>query len=149
MKTAYLSLSAASDYFATRLNTQAWDSASDENAENALIMATEAIDCLNFYGKKAVESQDHQFPRYGDTLVPQDIQEACADIAIRLLDGVDPELEMENLTMTSQGYANVKSTYDRSTPPEHIVAGILSITAWRKIKPYLLDSRSVTINRVS
>lgn len=149
MLTAYISVSAATDYFSQKLNTEAWDNADQADCEKALFMATDAIDRLNFVSQKTDETQEHQFPRNGDTVVPQDIQEACAELAIRLLDGVDPELEFENLTMVSQGYANVRSTYDRTNPPEHIVAGIPSVTAWRKIKPYLRDFRGVAINRVS
>lgn len=146
---AYISISAATDYFANRLNTDPWDDASEIDAEKALNMATDAIDRLNFLGEKTDSSQENQFPRSGDVTVPTDIQEACAEIALRLLDGVDPELEFENLTMVSQGYANVRSTYDRSSPLEHIVAGIPSITAWRKIKPYLRDARGIGVNRVN
>jgi len=147
--TPYLSVSAATDYFANRLNTDAWDDADEVDCEKALYMATDAIDRLNFLGEKADPDQENQFPRSGDTVVPQDIQDACAELALRLLDGVDPELEFENLAMVSQGYANVRSTYDRTTPPEHIVAGIPSVTAWRKIKPYLRDSRGIGLNRVN
>lgn len=146
---AYISISAASDYFANRLNTDAWDDADEADCEKALLMATDAIDRLNFLGEKADSAQENQFPRLGDSTVPQDIQEACAELAMRFLDGVDPELEFENLTMVSQGYANIRSTYDRTNPSEHIVAGIPSITAWRKIKPYLRDVRDVSLNRVN
>ena len=145
----YISVSAATDYFSNRLNTDAWDGADPADCEKALNMATDAIDRLNFLGQKADDTQVLQFPRLGDTIIPQDIQEACAELALRLLDGVDPELEFENLTMVSQGYANIRSTYDRTNPPEHIVAGIPSVTAWRKIKPYLRDTRGVGVNRVS
>ena len=147
--TPYISESAATAYFANRLNTDAWDDAEDEDCEKALLMATDAIDRLNFLGEKASSVQENQFPRLGDTTVPVDIQEACAEIAMRLLDGVDPELEFENLAMVSQGYANVRSTYDRTNPPEHIVAGIPSVTAWRKIKPYIRDPRGLGLNRVN
>src|SRR3972149_1118119 len=90
--TAYLSESAASDYFANRLNTGAWDDADPADQLKALLMATDAIDRLNFLSEKADDTQEHQFPRLGDIVVPQDIQEACAELALRLLDGVDPEL---------------------------------------------------------
>jgi hypothetical protein len=145
----YIDVSAAGSYFADRLNTEAWDNADPADQYKALKMATDAIDRLNFLGEKTDDTQVNQFPRSGDTEMPQDIEEACADLAIRLLDGVDPELEFENLTMVSQGYANVRSTYDRTNPPEHIVAGIPSVTAWRKLKPYLRDVRGVGLNRVS
>jgi len=146
---AYISVSAATDYFSHRLNTDAWDSAGQIDCEKALDMATDAIDRLNYLGEKTDPDQENQFPRSGDVLVPLEIQEACAELAMRLLDGVDPELEFENLTMVSQGYANVRSTYDRTNPSEHIVAGIPCVTTWRKIKPYLRDARGVGINRVS
>ena len=146
---SYISLSAASDYLGHKLNVEAWDISDDTNRQKALDMATNAIDRLNFLGEKADDTQELQFPRLGDTIVPVDIQEACADLAVRLLDGVDPELEFENLTMVSQGYANVRSTYDRTNPPEHIVAGIPCIEAWRKIKPYIRDTRGVGLTRVS
>ena len=112
-------------------------------------MATEAIDRLNYLGEKTDSSQANQFPRDADTVVPDDIKIACAEIAIMLLDGFDVELELEQLKMVSQGYANVRSTYDRTTPPPHIVAGIASSVAWRYIKPYLRDVNSFLINRVS
>jgi len=145
----YISVSAATDYFSRRLNTEAWDNAIGSDCEKAIAMATDAIDRLNFVGSKTDSAQLNQFPRQGDLVVPQDIQEACAELAMRFLDGIDPDLEFDNLTMVSQGYANVRSTYDRTNPPEHVVAGIPSITAWRKIKPYLLNPREVTLNRVS
>lgn len=149
MTTPYISISSAVDYFSERLNTEAWDNASEADQIKAINMATDAINKLNFVGDMTDSNQENQFPRGGDTEVPQDVQEACAELAMRLLDGVDPELEFENLGMVSQGYSNVRSTYDRTIPMEHVVAGIVSITAWRKLKPYLRDSRSIELHRVS
>ena len=145
----YCTIAYATTYFTTRLNTNPWDEASTSDRTAALTMATEAIDRLNFLGSKASDSQELQFPRGDDTTVPTDIQKACAEIALALLDGVDPELEMEGLTVVSQGYSNVRSTFDRTRVPEHIVAGIPSITAWRYIKPFLRDIQNVDVMRVS
>lgn len=145
----YMTVAEADIYLATQLNTEAWTATLPADKAKALTMATNAMDRLNYLGEKTSSSQVNQFPRDADTVVPEEIMEACADIAQRLADGVDPELEFENLMMISQGYANVRSTYDRSTPPPHIVAGIVSIVAWRKIKPYLRDGGSVAIHRVS
>jgi len=145
----YTTISETNTYFETRLHTDAWDEASTTERTAALTMATEAIDRLNFLGKMAEDDQELQFPRDEDTDVPNDIKKACSEIALALLDGVEPEMEFENLGLVSQGYSNVRSTYDRSRAPEHIVAGIPSITAWRYLKPYLRDYRSVQIHRVS
>lgn len=146
---AYIDLADAQDYFDERLNTEAWDDAEDNIRTKSLAMATKLIDRLNFLGKKAVDGQELQFPRLTDSVVPQDIKDACCEIALRLLDGFDLELEFENLLMVSQGYSNVRSTYDRSRVPEHMAAGIPSIVAWRLLKPYVRDAQSVDLSRVS
>ena len=145
----YITAVEGDTYFSTRLNTDVWDDSSTAEKEAAIFMSTDAIDRLNYLGSKTDDSQENQFPRDDDTVVPQDIKDATAELAQRLLDGVDPELEFENLGMVSQGYANVRSTYDRSRTSEHIAAGIPSITAWRKIRPYLRDPRGLELTRVS
>lgn len=146
---AYLTIVDAQDYFDERLHTEAWDSAEDVDRDKALAMATKLIDRINYLGEKTDSSQELQFPRFSDTEVPQDILNACAEIALKLLEGFDPEMEFENLLMVSQGYANVRSTYDRSRVPEHIVAGIPSIIAWRFLKPYIRDEKTVDLYRVT
>jgi len=146
----YATIAEAQAYFDGRLNTDAWDDETDTTTRNkALTMATTLIDRLNFRGEKADDSQELQFPRGNDTVVPQDIKNACAEIALALLDGVDPEMEFENLRMKSQAYGVVRSTYDTGRTPEHYVAGIPSNTAWRFLKPYLRSPFTVDRHRVS
>ncbi len=145
----YATISEADTYFAGRLNVDAWDDANTTNRNKALIEATTRIDRLNFYGAMTETDQTLQFPRDDDTDYPDDIKYACAEIAFALLDGVDPEIEFENLNLVSQGIGNVRATYDRTSPPEHIAAGIPSIIAWRFLKPYLRDVRNFRTRRVS
>lgn len=147
--TAYITEIDAQTYFDGRLNTEPWDSATSGDRDKALSMATQLIDRLNFLGEKTDDSQALQFPRDADVAIPDDIQYACCECALALLDGVDMEIETENLGMVSQGYSNVRSTYDRSRPPEHILAGIPSSMAWRFLKPYIRDIHSVGLNRAS
>ena len=136
-------------YAADILNVDAWTDATEDDKTKGAKMATVAIDRLNFLGEKSVETQDNQFPRYDDTAYPDDIQRATFELALVLLDGLDPELEYDNLNMVSQGYSNIKSNYDRTVKPEHIVAGIPSITAWRLLRPYLRDPFTVDMRRGS
>lgn len=145
---AYATYSEGDTYFDAQLNADSWTDATTANKNKALKMATSMIDRLNFRGELASESQDLQFPRKDDDDVPQDIKNACFEIAIVLLDGKDPEMEYDNLRMLSQTYANIKSTYIPS-PPEHIVAGIPSAKAWRFLKPYLRDPKCIDLYRVS
>lgn len=150
--TAYISVEDAQDYFDERLNTSAWDDHSvsgDNSQEKALKQATRIINRLNFIGDKTDSAQENQFPRGGDTEIPSDIEIACCEIAIALLDGVDPEIELENLNMKTSAYGQTKVDYDRTNPAEHIIAGVPSATAWRYLKPYLRDSRLVAVTRVS
>jgi hypothetical protein len=136
-------------YFQGVLNSDAWDAASPQLRGTAITNATSIIDRLRFVGCKTDENQENQFPRGGDTTVPQDVKNACAEIANALLDGKDPELEFENQRMTSQKYSDTQSTYDRTSYDVHILAGVPSVTAWRFLLPYLRSDRDFTRIRES
>ena len=98
----------------------------------------------------AEASQELEFPRGGDTEVPLAIRRACYEIAHSLLDGKDPELELENLGIVSQGYASVRTTFSRThVPVEHIVNGVPSSLAWRLLLPFLRDDDAIRVSRVS
>lgn len=146
---SYMTVDEGQLYFNDRLRTRPWDCASAEERRKALAEATSIIDRLSFLGCKTVDSQENQFPRNDDLTVPQDVKNASAEIALSLLDGVDPELEFENLQLRSQGYGAVRATYDKSPPPPHLVAGIPSVAAWRYLKPYLRDPNTIELKRTS
>ena len=100
--------------------------------------------------RAAEASQELEFPRGADTGVPEAIRRACYEIAHTLLDGKDPELELENLGIISQGYASVRTTYSRThVPVEHIVNGVPSSLAWRLLVPFLRDDDAIRVSRVS
>lgn len=145
---SYANISYADDYFATRLFTEVWDDALDDDRTKALTMATRIIDRLNFVGEKADAAQEFQFPRGSDTDVPRDIKQACCEIALALLDGVDPDKEFENLFVTSNAFGGVRTSFDRPPVPGHTAAGVPSQTAWRLLFPYLRDPGVMTLRRV-
>ena len=123
----------------------AWTGATLANRRKALIAARSIIDALNYKGVKhsvytlcgptpetsgvsqddiqaAEASQPLEFPRGTDTEVPEAIRIAEYEIAYALLDGKDPELELENLAISAMGYGAVKTNYERSQLPiEHII----------------------------
>ena len=162
----YGTLSEAHSYFSLRLHEKAWSQANPDDRPKALWAATRIIDTLGFKGEKhaVVElgecptedaireanlSQELEFPRGTDTEVPKDIRLACYEIAYSLLDGRDPETELEALGITSTGYSSVRTTYNRSQVPiEHLINGIPNPTAWRLIRPYLRDGESIKLSRV-
>lgn len=157
-------------YFSQRLHETAWTGASDADREKALIAARGIIDGLNYKGHKASvctllqtnpsasqeqiraaeASQPLEFPRGADTEVPEAIRIAEYEIAYALLDGKDPELELENLAVSAMGYGAVKTSYERSQLPiEHVVNLVPSSAAWRLLKPFLRDSDALKLSRLS
>ena len=146
---SYITIAEGQAYMDTRLHTRAWECASAAEKTKAIAMATNIIDRLNYLGSKATDVQTNQFPRLDDTNIPQDVKNATAEIALALLDGVEPELEFENLQLRSQAIGSSRSRFDKIPPAPHIVAGIPSVTAWRHLKPYLRDPNELDIFRIS
>ena len=166
----YGTLVEANDYFDNRLHEAAWYGAKPNDRPKALIAATRILNTLNYKGFKhtvydvlqadaeaseetiraAEIAQPNEFPRGPDTVVPEDIRTACYEIAHSLLDGKDPELELENLGISSQGYESVRTTFSRSQVPiEHIVNQVPSALAWRYIRPFLRDEDAIKLARVA
>jgi hypothetical protein len=166
----YGTLVEANEYFDNRLHESAWYGAQPSNRPKALMAATRIIDSLNFKGYKHTvsvlldadpdaESEDIreqeaaqvlEFPRGDDTEVPEAIRMACYEIAHSLLDGKDPEIELENLGIVSQGYESVRTTFSRGQVPiEHIINGVPNAQAWRLIRPFLRDEDAIKLARVS
>jgi hypothetical protein len=166
----YGTVDEATAYFAERLHENAWTDADPADRPKALQAATRIIDTLNFKGRKhsvwalfrdhkklsqqelhaAEAEQPLEFPRDSDTEVPEDIRIACFEIAHSLLDGRDPELELEGLAISQQNYGSVQTSYTRNISPlEHIANGVPSVMAWRLLRPFLRSSDEVTLSRVS
>ncbi|MBN2562746.1 MAG: hypothetical protein JXQ75_17625 [Phycisphaerae bacterium] len=166
----YGTLVEADSYFASRLHERAWFDADPADRPKALWAATQIIDALNYKGNKhsvytlllanpsasqdeiraAEVSQPLEFPRGADTTVPEAVRIAVYEIAHALLDGKDPELELENLAINAMGYGAVKTSYERSQLPiEHIVNMVPSSAAWRLLKPFLRDSDALKLLRLS
>jgi len=166
----YGTLDEADSYFAKRLHEVAWSAASALDREKALIAARGIIDALNYKGNKnsvytllqanpsatqdairaAEATQPLEFPRGADTVVPEALRVASYEIAYALLDGKDPELELENLAVNAMGYGAVKTSYERSQLPiEHVVNLVPSSVAWRLLRPFLRDSDALKLLRLS
>ena len=166
----YATIQEAQAYFDCKLHEVAWSAANPLEREPALIEATRIIDSLNFKGKKAVVyayclanpkatdaeiraqavTQELEFPRGADTTVPDRIKWACFEIAYALLDGVDPQYELENMSMNDHGIGSVRASFNRSqVPQEHFMNGVPSATAWKYLKPFLRDDKGLRMDRIS
>lgn len=166
----YGTLQEAQDYFDGRLHETAWSNAKAADRPKALRSATRIINTLNFKGHKATvyallqancdatdeeireqeAAQPMEFPRGADTDVPENIRLAMYEIAHSLLDGKDPELELENLGIISSGLSSVRTTYNRvQVPIAHIINGVPNALAWRYLQPFLRDEDALKLMRVS
>lgn len=144
----YCTLEEAAFILEAELNTAPWDGATDVERTKALKKATRLIDRLEFEGEKSDAAQALEFPRGGDSVVPPDIQIACTLIAVRLLEGVDMNLERESLRHTSTGISAVRMSSDTGIILPWIVAGIPSAEAWDYLRPYLRGPQGIDILRM-
>jgi hypothetical protein len=145
----YGSLEAGENYFNNKLNSGVWDQATIKERQNSLIEAARLIDKLNFQGDKADSDQNLQFPRNDDTTIPYEIEYAAYEIAIKLLDGFESEVEAQSLGVMSESYTGVRTSYQQGFVNEHLRAGIPSITAWEYLKPFLRDNKKVNLSRIN
>ncbi len=100
--------------------------------------------------RAANASQELEFPRGSDTVVPENIRIAEYELAFSLLDGIDPQMELENLAVTAQGYAEVRTHFERNMVPiEHLINLVPNPLAWSLLKPFLRDEQAVRLSRVS
>ncbi len=144
MNEFYGTLARATEYFLGDMNSEPWDDAPDTKRNKALITATRAIDKLNYESQREFADQALAFPRATDPgNTPVDIEYATYELARALLDGVDDQLEYENLTMTSQNLGGVRTTYKRDGSDDHIICGIPDIKAWRLLLPYLRNDNEI------
>lgn len=161
MPDSYVTLIEAEAYFATRLDSGAWDDSSEEDKQKSLYQATRAIDNLRYAGVKSdyynhsvlgqtFVEQPLEFPRNGLTVVPEGIKNACCECAIAFLDGVDPNQEIRRQRVESQGFASVRQSYfNNQAPDPWVLAGIPTYTAWQFLLPYLADPREIIRIRTS
>ncbi len=156
-KTSYITVDEGDAYFAGRLRTTAWDNASPEDKEKALIEASTIIDNLNFAGEKLELQQEHEFPRFGvdptlddivyDGDIPVILKLAVCEQAYAMLDGFDTEKEINNIQIDSKSFGDVKTHYDRDGVPINLKCGICAL-AWQFLLPLLRDPRDVRMVRV-
>jgi hypothetical protein len=165
MAEAYIAVADAQIYFQSKLMVAAWDRATFDQQQRALYEATRTIDSLKLIGSKADRDQVLRFPRmnqlaedtdpgsetYGELIptVPTDVKEACCDIALALLAGVDPEHEYNLLSRQVHGYAATRQQKDTSMVEPHIVAGVPSLEAWKKLVKYVRCYNGIALARDS
>ena len=149
MTTPYIDIAAAQLYFDDRLNSEAWTAASVVDQLKALKMATQLINNLKFIGQPAVSGQSNEFPRLGQSTVPIMVQQATCEIAIQLLDDIDPNLEADGLAIQTIQYGDLKIMSNQAGIPVYTRNNIPSSRAWALLVPYLIDPTILKLVRVN
>ena len=156
---AYVTITDAQTYLATRLYIDEWDEASPAKRTAALAMAQREIDALPLLGVRATTTQTDAFPRcytvradrynglegntidtsvYTDTLVPQCVKDAVCEEALALLKYGDSErvkLQEQGVTAASRG--DLHETYSPRT-------GLISPIARGLMRPWVQGVVSLT-----
>lgn len=143
----YGSVMDADTYFGTVLQTEAWDNASSTDKGKALEMATRDIDALNYISDKLESDQVNEWPRkqIESEVVPTNIKYATYEQGKAYLEGKEQDAEYDATTIGTQSFGPVRTVNNSS--PIHVRNGILSIVAWRFLKPYLRSSRHIELVR--
>ena len=140
---SYVTIAYADAYLTTRLFSEQWFLATEIRKTAALVQATKIIDTLSFRGLRELTEQTLAWPRVleidTDAVIPNEIYMACCEIALSLINGINPEQEFRNVNKTSQGYGLLRSTKNTEMVDPHLVHGVPSITAFNLLRPYLTD----------
>lgn len=135
-------------YFSNKLRPVSWTSATDAEKLLALKEATVILEMFAYRGIKTDSNQELEFPRGGDIEIPTDIEEAAYEIAFNILKGLDLDQEMRNANIKRRKYGrDIETEYFGNN--SFISTGMLSVLAYQKIYPYLRDSDSYDMVRVS
>lgn len=145
---AYAIREDADTYFANNVFADAWKNATVDRKDTSLAHATKIIDRLRFKGNPTT-TQDHSWPRIlwrnGPSVTPQEIADACCEIALSLLKGVDPEKEFLNMQIKSQQYGTLRTDKDTTMCFDCFAAGVPSMAAWQLLLPYLANQRELRL----
>lgn len=144
----YGSVEDSDTYFYYHVEYNDWMCFERDDKLRGIAQATRIIDRLNFIGYKTDSTQTLEFPRNDETVIPVAIEQATYEVALKLLQGVRPDIEADNLSVTVQSFAGIsRSEYDRSFVPPYTKAGIPSQTAWNLIYPFLRNSGELKLLR--
>ena len=100
---SYVEVVDATAYFNDSLRKADWAGLSTPTKSAALIEATRYLDRLDWKGEKTSSAQALEFPRDGDSTVPDAIKEATYEVGLRL--ALDPTL-IDNIN--NQTGSNIK-----------------------------------------
>jgi len=140
MSESYCTIEYADEYFKNRLHAESWGQADESTKEKALKQATRAIDRQLLRGRKTNPEQELAFPRHPDTEIPKEVQEACCEEALAILESGNSQrrkLQQEGVQSFSLG--NMSETFAAGAGK-----GLLSQEAKELLRPWLIGAVMIT-----
>jgi hypothetical protein len=137
---SYIDIDGANEYFAGRLHAESWGQADDSTKEKALRQATKIIDRQRLNGRKTNPSQPLAFPRYPDAEIPKEVQEACCEEALAILEsGNSQRRKLQQEGVQSFTLGNMSETYVAGAGK-----GLLSQEAKELLQQWLIGAVNIT-----
>lgn len=147
MNETYTTLNEADDYFEFRFNSPLWQDADPATKNKLLITASRLLAHLNWAGDKTDADQALEFPRGGDTAIPDRIKHGVCEIAYALLDGRDVEYEQELVGYIKTGASGISADISPIAMDAARIHNIPSIMAWNYFRPFLRTGSEITLAR--
>lgn len=150
----YADVTYANAYFADRLDSAAWTGAA-ANQLPALKQATVAIDKLPLVGEVCVEGQVREFPRDVDDCtvggIPDDVSQACCEVAIAYLQGKTPQKVDKSVGRSSESVGDAAVAYEDGRGAAGAYddfSGLPSRLAAQLMAPWMTDDSEIDLSRV-
>lgn len=132
----YVTLDEADIYLESVMNTEPWDLSTDLIRTKSIKASQKIIEALNTVGT---------LDEFGEPVAL--VKDATIEIALKLLDGVDPETELYNYTIKEMEFDRLKQTNKSGETPLHVIAGVPSVTAFNILRRFMPDLTTVRLNR--
>lgn len=128
----YVSLAQAETYMEGRLASTAWDAATDDSKNRALVTAVKTMDArLRYVGTIVDDQQAMQWPREGiyyeghewpDNTIPAQVKDAQVEFAVNLITNGDRSGDPggEGVKSLNVGKGAVELEFDQNTKPDII-----------------------------
>ena len=132
----YVTLEEADIYLESVMNTEPWDLSTDLIRTKSIKASQKIIEALNTVGT---------LDEFGEPVAL--IKDATIEIALKLLDGVDPETELYNYTIKEMEFDRLKQTNKSGETPLHVIAGVPSVIAFNILRRFMPDITTVRLSR--
>jgi len=148
----YADVAYADAYFAERVGADGWAALDSAVKEKALKHATKLVDQCDFVLEKTDENQAREFPRNGETEVPDEVLQATCEVAFELeINSKIPTNMTKKAGIASESVGDTSRSYGPGGAGEvlGISSGLPSTQAAILLRDWIRDPRELTLHRTS